>query len=127
MDGLRALLSLVGLVLVVAGAGFLLYVGVTVIKVIDTPEEIKIFSVLFENIAADEKVIYGNAGPQDFNVYFSARLQKIVYSVLGLMILALMTQVIGTLLSAGVKIIRVANPGPSRGSNRSGDDSKRVL
>lgn len=57
MDGLRALLSLVGLVLVVAGAGFLLYVGVTVIKVIDTPEEIKIFSVLFENIAADEKVI----------------------------------------------------------------------
>lgn len=43
------------------------------------------------------------------------------------MILALMTQVIGTLLSAGVKIIRVANPGPSRSANRSGDDSKRVL
>jgi hypothetical protein len=127
MDGLRALLSLVGLVLVVAGAGFLLYVGVTVIKVIDTPEDIKIFSVLFENITGDEKVVYGNVDQQEFNIFFSARLQKIVYSVLGLMILALMTQVIGTLLSAGVKIIRVANPGPSRGANRSGDDSKRVL
>ncbi len=60
MEGLRALLSLVGLVLVVAGAGFLLYVGITVIKVIDTPEDIKIFSVLFENITGDEKVVYGN-------------------------------------------------------------------
>lgn len=127
MEGLRALLSLVGLVLVVAGAGFLLYVGVTVIKVIDTPEDIKFFSVLFENIAADEKVIYGNVDQQQFNIFFSARLQKIVYSVLGLMILALMTQVIGVLLSAGVKIIRVANPAPSRGANRQGDDLKRVL
>ncbi|MCL4679584.1 MAG: hypothetical protein KJ017_13425 [Alphaproteobacteria bacterium] len=127
MEGLRALLSLVGLVLVVAGAGFLLYVGITVIKVIDTPEDIKIFSVLFENITGDEKVVYGNVDQQEFNIFFSARLQKIVYSVLGLMILALMTQVIGTLLSAGVKIIRVANPPSSRNANQRADDLKRVL
>lgn len=127
MEGLRALLSLVGLVLVVAGAGFLLYVGITVIKVIDTPEDIKIFSVLFENITGDEKVVYGNVDQQEFNIFFSARLQKIVYSVLGLMILALMTQVIGTRLSAGVKIIRVANPPSSRNANQRADDLKRVL
>ncbi|MCB1593076.1 MAG: hypothetical protein KDI90_11565 [Alphaproteobacteria bacterium] len=127
MEGLRTLLSLVGLVLVIAGAGFLLYVGFTVIKIIDTPEDIKIFSILFENITSDEKVIFGNAGMQDFNVYFSPRLQKIVYSVLGLMILALMTQLISTLLSAGVKIIRVANPPASKSANQRSDDSKRVL
>ena len=48
MDGLRALLSLIGLLLVVAGASFLLYVGYTVIKIIDAPEDIKILSTLFE-------------------------------------------------------------------------------
>ncbi len=124
MDGLRALLSLIGLLLVVAGASFLLYVGYTVIKIIDAPEDIKILSTLFENIATDEKVIHGNVGPQEFNVFFSPRLQKIVYSVLGLMILALMTQVIGSLLSAGVKIIKVANP-PARSDSVSKNLEKR--
>lgn len=127
MEGLRAVLSLIGLGLIIAGAGFLLYVGFTVIKVIDAPEDIKIFSILFENIAEDEKVIYGNTGPQEFNVFFSARLQKIVYSVLGLMILALMTQVISTLLSAGVRLIRVANPASSRGANQKLAHFKPVL
>lgn len=127
MDGLRAVLSLIGLVLVLAGAGFLLYVGFAVIKVIDAPEEIKIFSTLFENITEDEKVVYGNAGIQEFNVYFSARLQKIVYSVLGLMILALMTQIISALLSAGVRIIRVANPPGARNSDPERMGKKQVL
>ncbi len=121
MDGLRALLSLIGLLLVVAGASFLLYVGYTVIKIIDAPEDIKIMSALFDNITTDEKVIYGNVDAQNFNVFFSPRLQKIVYSVLGLMVLALMTQVIGTLLSAGVKIIKVANPSPRA------DSSSKIL
>ncbi|MCB1681336.1 MAG: hypothetical protein H6858_00875 [Rhodospirillales bacterium] len=127
MEGLRALLSMVGLVLVIAGAGFLLYVGFTVIKIIDTPEDIKILSVLFENIKGDEKVIYGNAGPQDFNVYFSPRLQKIIYSVLGLMILAVMTQLIGGLLSAGVRIIRAAYPAPRPDSFKKSFDKRDVL
>ncbi len=108
MNAIRLFLIYFGVCLVCAGGFFLLYAGYTVMNAIEDPESLKIMSFVFKQVVGDDKIIHGTVGQETIEIYFSERMQKFVYSVLGLMILGLIVQVVSSLVSAGVKIIRAA-------------------
>jgi len=117
---LRIPLTALGMVLVGAGALLLCYVGYLVYQVINHPEQVRIVEFLLAQVRLEDKVIFGVAADQVFEVNWSQSMRTVMFVFLGVMMLSIMASILKTLIVAGIQILRLAAGQPE-------DPVKRTL
>lgn len=108
LDGLRTPILAAGLVLVAIGAVLLIYLGLMVIKILNTPEEVRIVQFALENVAVGEEAISGKIGDQEFEVNLSAPIRSALFLFLGVVLFGVLASILKALISGGVELIRLA-------------------
>ena len=108
IEPLRAPLAALGLTLVIIGAFLLIYIGYLVYQVINQPEEIRIVEFLLEQVRKEEKVLFGVAADQAFEVSWSESLRTVMFLFIGVMVVGVLASILKTLIGAGIQILRLA-------------------
>ena len=108
IEPLRAPLAALGLALVIIGAILLIYIGYLVYQVINHPEEIRIVEFLLEQVRIEEKVLFGVAADQAFEVSWSESLRTVMFLFIGVMVVGVLAGILKTLIGAGIQILRLA-------------------
>lgn len=108
IEPLRAPLAALGLTLVIIGAFLLIYIGYLVYQVINQPEEIRIVEFLLEQVRMEEKVLFGVAADQAFEVSWSESLRTVMFLFIGVMVVGVLASILKTLIGAGIQILRLA-------------------
>ena len=108
IEPLRAPLAALGLALVIIGAFLLIYIGYLVYQVINQPEEIRIVEFLLEQVRMEEKVLFGVAADQAFEVSWSESLRTVMFLFIGVMVVGVLASILKTLIGAGIQILRLA-------------------
>jgi len=118
LDGFRTPILATGIILVAIGAVLLIYLGLMVIKILNTPEEIRIVQFALENMAVGEEAISGHIGDQEFEVNLSAPIRSALFLFLGVVLFGVLASILKALISGGVALIRLATgprePKPER-------------
>ncbi len=114
-EPLRAPLAALGLALVIIGAFLLIYIGYLVYQVINHPEEIRIVEFLLEQVRIEEKVLFGVAADQAFEVSWSESLRTVMFLFIGVMVVGVLASILKTLIGAGIQILRLAVGQPEQG------------
>ena len=108
IEPLRAPLAALGLALVIIGAFLLIYIGYLVYQIINNPEEIRIVEFLLAQVRIEEKVLFGVAADQAFEVSWSESLRTVMFLFIGVMVIGVLASILKTLISAGIQILRLA-------------------
>ena len=118
LDGFRTPILATGIILVAIGAVLLIYLGLMVIKILNTPEEVRIVQFALENMAVGEEAISGHIGDQEFEVNLSAPIRSALFLFLGVVLFGVLASILKALISGGVELIRLATgprePKPER-------------
>ena len=108
IEPLRAPLAALGLALIIIGGFLLIYIGYLVYQVINQPEEIRIVEFLLEQVRIEEKVLFGVAADQAFEVSWSESLRTVMFLFIGVMVVGVLASILKTLIGAGIQILRLA-------------------
>ena len=108
LDGFRTPILATGIILVAIGAVLLIYLGLMVIKILNTPEEVRIVQFALENMAVGEEAISGHIGDQEFEVNLSAPIRSALFLFLGVVLFGVLASILKALISGGVELIRLA-------------------
>jgi hypothetical protein len=115
LDGLRTPILATGIILVAIGAVLLIYLGMMAIKILNTPEDVRIVQFALENVAVGEKALSGHVGDQEFEVNLSAPVRSVLFLFLGVTLFGVLAGILKSLISGGVKLIRLATgPGEAK-------------
>ena len=105
-------LMALGVLLVGAGGLLLVYVGLLVFQIINTPEEVKIAQFILTHIQIGDRAIYGSLGKETFEVNLADPVRTALFFFLGVLILGVLARILSTLISSGLEMMRVANTQP---------------
>ena len=86
LDGLRTPILASGIILVAMGVVLLIYLGLMTIKILNTPEEVRIVQFALENVAVGAEAISGHIGDQEFEVNLSAPIRSVLFLFLGVVV-----------------------------------------
>lgn len=111
-NGTPPLLMILGILLVGAGGLLLVYVGVLVFHIINTPEEVKIVQFILSHIQIGDRAIYGSLGKETFEVNVADPVRTALFLFLGVLILGVLAKILSTLISSGLEMIRMAKTQP---------------
>ena len=75
---------------------------------INQPEEIRIVEFLLEQVRIEEKVLFGVAADQAFEVSWSESLRTVMFLFIGVMVVGVLASILKTLIGAGIQILRLA-------------------
>jgi hypothetical protein len=109
LDGLRTPILATGMILVGIGAVMLIYLGLMVIKVLNTPEEIRIVQFIQENTSVGDQLFSGHVGEQDIEISLSEPVRTVLFLVLGVSIFGVLAGILKALISGGIELIRLAS------------------
>jgi len=104
-----SLLLALGVLLVGAGGLLLVYPGILVFHVINSPEEIKIVQFVLAHIQIGDKALYGTAGKETFEVHLTEPVRTAIFLFLGVLILGALARILSTIISSGLEMIRTAS------------------
>lgn len=109
-SGAPTLLMALGVLLVGAGSLLLVYVGLLVFQIINTPEEVKIVQFILTHIQGGDRAIYGSVGKETFEINMADPVRTAIFLFLGVLILGVLARILSTLISSGLAMMRLANP-----------------
>lgn len=109
LDGLRTPILAIGLLLVGIGAVMLVYLGLMVFKVLNSPEEIRIVQFIQENLSVGDQVISGHVGEQELEVNLSKPIRTVLFLFMGVGLFGVLAGVLKALISGGIELIRLAS------------------
>jgi hypothetical protein len=108
LDGFRTPILTTGIILVAIGAVLLIYLGLTVFEILNTPEDVRIVQFALENVAVGEEAFSGQIGDQEFEVNLSAPIRSALFLFLGVILFGVLASILKALISGGVDLIRLA-------------------
>jgi len=109
LDGLRTPILATGLILVAMGAVLLIYLGLVVVKVLNTPEEVRIVQFVQEHVQAGERAFSGRIDDREFEVNLSESVRTVSFLLLGVTIFGVLASILRALISGGIELIRLAS------------------
>lgn len=109
LDGLRTPILATGILLVGMGAVMLIYLGLMVIKVLNSPEEIRIVQFIQETVGIGDQVFSGNVGEQEIDVHLSESVRTVLFLILGVSLFGVLAGILKALISGGIELIRLAS------------------
>jgi hypothetical protein len=98
--------ALIGFALVIGGIALLLYIGYNAFVAISAPNDVPIVNYALSHLATGDKVIYGHAGSDKFelNVTESGRTLAVLF--LGIVVLWIAVGIARAIIVAGSNLIR---------------------
>lgn len=108
IDGLRKPILATGIILVAIGAVLLIYLGLMAIKILNTPDDVRIVQFALETVSVGEEALSGRIGDQEFEVNLSAPVRSVLFLFLGVVLLGVLAGILKTLIAGGVNLIRLA-------------------
>ena len=118
MTELNKAFAALGVVMVVAGVALLGYLGYTIFQIITTPEQVGFVKFLLSHLGAGDKLIYGHAGNEPFELNLAEPARTVLLLFFGLAIFWIMAGIAKAIISAGIGIVRIFSASPSRDPDR---------
>ncbi len=117
----RSILALLGLLLVMAGVGLLLYFAYLVYMIVEHPQDVQIFQYIVSLTEVKGPILEGRfivpledgSGQNqnaDFEVQMSKELKAIVFLFMGVFAVTLLVNIVRIITSAGTAMIKAAGP-----------------
>jgi hypothetical protein len=97
-----------GVTLIIVGALLLLYLGYTVFRAVDAPQEVALVKFIAGTLRVEDKAIYGHAGRDTFEVNVSEPTRTIVLLFLAAFVLMVFAGIAKALISAGINLVSAA-------------------
>ncbi|MGI9437437.1 MAG: hypothetical protein ACR2Q4_21860 [Geminicoccaceae bacterium] len=101
----KILLTVLGVVLVLAGAGMLLYLGTVIIDILQEPSEVKLVAMVFDQIQVGDRAFFGNIGESQFAFSLGEPLRTMLFVIVILWILGAFANIIKAIIGAGRDLI----------------------
>jgi hypothetical protein len=109
VEKIQGPVSLIGMLLVLSGAIALIYLAISVVQVIQSPQESEWVQWITSTVKNSDLVLSGHFNENEFQLHATAAFQYLFLSIIGLAMLSLFTTVINALISGGIQLIRFAN------------------
>jgi hypothetical protein len=110
--------ALIGIALTVGGIALLLYIGYNVFIAISSPNDVPIVKYALAHLGAGDRLLYGHAGRDTFEVNVSESGRTLTVLFLALVLLWIVVGIAKAIIVAGTHLIRAGARGP--GSERHG-------
>lgn len=104
-DKIKGPVFTIGLILVICGSISLIYLAISVVQVIQSPEESGLVKWIVSTVGEKELVLSGHANENKFEIHASEPLQYLFLGLLGLVMLSILATIVNTLISGGIKLI----------------------
>jgi hypothetical protein len=98
----------VGVVLIIAGTLLLLYLGYTVFRAVDAPQEVALVKFIAGTLRVEDKAIYGHAGSDSFEINVSEPARTVILLFLAAFVLMVLAGIAKALISAGINLVSAA-------------------
>lgn len=98
----------VGVVLIIAGTLLLLYLGYTVFRAVDAPQEVALVKFIAGTLRVEDKAIYGHAGSDSFEINVSEPTRTVILLFLAAFVLMVLAGIAKALISAGINLVSAA-------------------
>ena len=98
--------ALIGIALTVGGIALLLYIGYNVFVAISSPNDVPIVKYALAHLGAGERLLYGHAGRDTFEVNVSESGRTLTVLFLALVLLWIVVGIAKTIIVAGTHLIR---------------------
>lgn len=98
--------ALIGLALVTGGIALLLYIGYNVFVAIASPADVPIVKYALAHLGTGDRVLYGHAGSDTFEVNVSESGRTLAVLFLGLVLLWIVVGIAKAIIAAGTHLIR---------------------
>jgi len=112
MDEFTKAFAALGVVMVAAGVGLLGYLGYTVFLIIDAPEKVGFVKFLLAHVGAGDKLIYGHAGNEPFELSLTEPARTVILLFFGVAIFWIVAGIARAIISAGIGIVRIFGTQP---------------
>lgn len=99
------LLTVLGVVLVLAGAVMLLYLGTVVVGILKAPDDVKLIALVFDQVQKGGLAFFGTIGESKFEFSLGEPLRTIVFVLILLWIIGALANIIKTIIGAGRDLI----------------------
>ena len=98
----------IGIALIVAGALLLGYLGLTVFRAIDAPQEVPLVKFVTGQLRVEDKAIYGHVCRDTFEINVSEPARTVILLFLAAFVLMVLAGVAKSLISAGINLVSAA-------------------
>jgi hypothetical protein len=112
MDEFTKAFAALGVVMVAAGVGLLGYLGYTVFLILDAPEKIGFVKFLLANMGAGDRLIYGHAGNEPFELNLTEPARTVILLFFGVVIFWIVAGIARAIIAAGIGIVRIFGTQP---------------
>ena len=97
-----------GVALIVAGALLLIFLGYTVFRAVDAPQEVALVKFIAGTLRVEDKAIYGHAGRDTFEINVSEPTRTVILLFLAAFVLMVLASIAKALISAGINLVSAA-------------------
>ena len=98
----------IGIALIVAGALLLGYLGLTVFRAVDAPQDVPLVKFVAGQLRVEDKAIYGHVGREPFEINVNEPTRTIILLFLAAFVLMVLAGVAKALISAGINLVSAA-------------------
>jgi len=114
----------IGAILIGVGSISLLYLVLSVVKILKSPEESSLVQWVMKTAQSNEIILSGIIGEESFEIQASEAFQYIFLCILGLIVVRLLTSIFMTFITQGTKLLMA--PKTKRRTTRSTDSIQPV-
>ncbi|MDH5180628.1 MAG: hypothetical protein OEZ39_19345 [Gammaproteobacteria bacterium] len=109
-DHIRTATFYTGLGLVVVGVICLLYLIVTLIQIINAPDQSGLVQWLVRAVSEKDLVLSGHAAEAKFELHASETLQYFFFGIIGFIMIRILISIVNAFITGGIRLIMLANP-----------------
>jgi hypothetical protein len=97
-----------GVALIIAGTLLLIFLGYTVFRAVDAPQDVPLVRLIASELRAEDKAVYGHAGRDTFEINVSEPARTIVLLFLAAFVLMVFAGIAKALIAAGINLVSAA-------------------
>jgi hypothetical protein len=97
-----------GIALIIAGTLLLIFLGYTVFRAVDAPQEVALVKFIASELRVEDKAVYGHAGRDTFEINVSEPARTIVLLFLAAFVLMVFAGIAKALIAAGINLVTAA-------------------
>ena len=97
-----------GVALIVIGTLVLIFLGYTVFRAVDAPQEVALVKFVAGTLRVEDKAIYGHAGTDTFEINVSEPARTVILLFLAAFVLMVLAGIAKALISAGINLVSAA-------------------
>lgn len=98
----------IGIALIIAGALLLGYLGLTVFRAIDAPQDVPLVKFVANQLHVEDKAIYGHVGRDPFEINVNEPTRTLILLFLAAFVLMVLAGVAKSLIAAGINLVAAA-------------------